>query len=144
MAELMLICVIADRPVALPTARVKSVIDMGAITPVPGAKPHVLGLSALRSQALTVIDCRLALGFPPHKDPANARAVVTVMDDHAYALLVDEASVVSMPTVEPTGLTGGFGDEWRDVAQGMIETEQGPSLLIDLEKMIEGPLEATA
>ena len=60
MKRLMLLCTIAGRKAAIPTQDVSSVIEIEAIAPVPGTPPHVAGLTALRSQALTVIGLRWA------------------------------------------------------------------------------------
>ena len=65
MADLLLIVRIADRRVALQAADVEAVVELEGITDVPGTAAHIAGLAALRSRVLTVIDCRLSLGFPP-------------------------------------------------------------------------------
>ena len=41
----------------------KSVIEIGTVTPIPRAPAWISGITALRSQALTVIDCRRAIGL---------------------------------------------------------------------------------
>ena len=63
MNDLLLMCLIAGRRAAIPAALVQSVIEIDQITPIPGAPDFILGLTAMRSQALTVIDCQIALGF---------------------------------------------------------------------------------
>lgn len=61
--DLLVIAQIAGRRCALSALDVKSVIEIGTITPIPRAPVWIAGITALRSQALTVIDCRRALGF---------------------------------------------------------------------------------
>ena len=68
MNELLLICLIAGRRAAISATRVLSVIEVEAITPIPRTPEFIVGVTALRSQALTVIDCRVALGFPPSEN----------------------------------------------------------------------------
>ncbi|HBQ54425.1 MAG TPA: chemotaxis protein CheW, partial [Erythrobacter sp.] len=63
MNDLLLMCMVAGRRAAIPAIRVQSVIEIEDITPIPGAPAFIRGLTALRSQALTVIDCSVALGF---------------------------------------------------------------------------------
>ena len=63
MSELLLMCIIGGHRAAIPAIRVQSVIEIEEITPIPGVPSFILGLTALRSQALTVIDCSAALGF---------------------------------------------------------------------------------
>ena len=144
MTQLLLMCLIAGRRAAIPTARVLSVIEIEAVTPIPATPEFIIGLTALRSQALTVIDCRVSLGFPASERIIGNRAAVIEHEGHRYALLVDEAFDVTEALSEPVPVPGGFGEGWRHAASGMIETESGPALLVDVEQMILGPRQAAA
>lgn len=144
MNQLLLMCLIAGRRAAIPTNRVLSVIEIEAVTPIPATPEFIVGLTALRSQALTVIDCRVSLGFPASERVVGNRAAVIEQDGHRYALLVDEAFDVAEALSEPVPVPGGFGEGWRHAATGMIETEGGPALLVDVEQLILGPREAVA
>lgn len=144
MTQLLLMCLIAGRRAAIPTARVLSVIEIEAITPIPLTPEFIVGLTALRSQALTVIDCRVSLGFGSSEQIIGGRAAVIEHDGHRYALLVDEAFDVAEALSEPVPMAGGFGDGWRRAAAGMIETNSGPALLVDVEQLILGPCQAAA
>ena len=129
---LLVIAQIAGRRCALSALDVKSVIELGAVTPIPRTPGYIAGITALRSQALTVIDCRLALGLTRHDWPTDDRAAVVADGGYAYALLVDGIEDI-------TTAVGGFGPEWSRVATGMIETMIGPALLIDLPALLAGP-----
>ena len=143
MNELLLMCLIAGRRAAIPAIRVQSVIEIDDITPIPGVPSFIRGLTALRSQALTVIDCRLALGFDSAGDPMGNRAAVVDHEGHSYALVVDEAFDVVDALGEPESVPGGYGKAWEAAAIGMVETPSGPTLLIALETLIAGcPAEA--
>ena len=144
MTQLLLMCLIAGRRAAIPTDRVLSVIEIEAVTPIPATPDFIVGLTALRSQALTVIDCRVSLGFPPSERVIGSRAAVIEHEGHRYALLVDEAFDVTQSQSDPVPVPGGFGDGWRDAARGMIETESGPALLVDVEQLVLGPRHAAA
>ena len=139
MSELLVIIQIAARRWALSAHDVKSVIELGSITPVPRAPEFITGITALRSQTLTVIDCRRALGLPSEDWPTDHRAVAVADGGHAYALLVDSIEDITTATGLPGQVPGGFGPEWSRVAIGMIETMTGPALLIDLAALIAGP-----
>lgn len=136
MNELLLMCLIAGRRAAIPAVRVLSVIEIESVTPVPRAPEFIVGLTALRSQALTVIDCRISLGFSHSESVVGSRAAVIEHEGHRYALLVDEAFDVAEAQSEPVQLPGGFGEGWRRAAKGMVETEGGPALLVDVEQLI--------
>ena len=144
MNQLLLMCTIAGRRAALPASDVQSVIEVDDITPIPGTPDFILGLTALRSQALTVIDCSLALGLDATCAAPDRRAAVVEVDGHLYALLVDDAHDVGEPTSEPVQVPGGFGEGWQRAACGMVETASGPTLLIDTPQLICGPIRNAA
>lgn len=139
MSELVLMSQIAGRRCAMAANDVKSVIELGHIAPVPRAPGFIAGITALRSQALTVIDCRLALGLASEPWPRDSRAAVVAIEGHAYALMVDAIEDIATAMSEPGQIPGGFGPGWSRAAYGMIETGIGPALLLDLPALIAGP-----
>lgn len=137
--HLLVIAQIAGRRCALSANDVKSVIELGTVTPVPRTADFIAGITALRSQALTVIDCRLALGLPFGPWPTDQRAAVVTVGGYPYALMVDAIEDITTANGEPGQVPGGFGAEWSRIATGMIETMIGPALLIDLAALLAGP-----
>lgn len=141
MNDLMVMSQIAGRRCALPAHDVQSVIELGTVTPVPQAPDFISGITALRSQALTVIDCRRALGFAAIEWDTDERAAVVSVNGHSYALIIDAIEDITTCLGDAEQVTGGFGPQWSRVAKGMIETSSGPALLIDLAAIIAGPPE---
>lgn len=139
MKDLLVMAQIAGRRCAFHAHDVQSVIEIGLVTPVPRTPDFIAGITALRSQALTVIDCRRALGFDPTQWSKDHRAVVVSIGGHSYALMIDSIEDISTGVAEPGQIPGGFGPEWSRCSSGMIETRAGPALLIDLEALIAGP-----
>jgi len=139
MAELLLVVTIGGERVALPAAAVESVVELDALIPVPRAPAHVAGLSALRSRVLTVIDCMrsLELGATDCSDGIYEAAVVE-LDGHHYALIVDLVEDVVEAMSEPVTLRAAMGEGWERVSKGMVETEQGPLLLVDIGAIVSG------
>jgi len=140
MNELLLIVCIAGQRVALPAAAVESVVELDTLIPVPRAAPHVAGLSALRSRVLTVIDCMrsLELGAVDRTDSIREAAVVE-LDGHHYALIVDVVEDVVEALGDPSPVRAAMGQGWERVSKGMVETETGPLLLVDVAALIAGP-----
>ena len=136
---LLVVIQLAGRRCALWALDVKSVIEIGAVTPIPRAPAWITGITALRSQALTVIDCRTAIGVSHADWPTDHRAVVVAEGGHSYALRVDGIEDVTTAVTEAGQVPGGFGPEWSRIATGMIETMAGPALLIDLPALLAGP-----
>ncbi|TMM47345.1 chemotaxis protein CheW [Qipengyuania marisflavi] len=144
MNELLLMCLIAGRRAAIPAVRVQSVIEIDEITPIPATPDFICGLTALRSQALTVLDCSLALGLQSAGRGKGERAAVVEVDGHLYALLVEAAYDVGEARSEPIAVPGGFGPEWQRASTGMVETDGGPALLIDIAALVAGPVAIAA
>lgn len=140
MSDLVILVDIAGRKCALDADDVASVIEIDRTTPVPRAPGHIVGLTALRSQALTVIDCRLAIDNADQPPAACERSPVVKVDGHSYALLVDAVHDVATARTEPIVIEGGFGENWNDAAQGMVETDLGPALLINIASLVRGPV----
>jgi purine-binding chemotaxis protein CheW len=138
MSELLVIAIIAGRRCAIRAVDVHSVIETGDISPIPRTPEHIIGLTALRSQALTVVDCRLSLGLPLEGLPTDERAAVVKVGGHSYALQVDAIEDVEQATSEPAQVPGGFGTEWTRAGEGMVETSGGPALLIRIDQIVAG------
>ena len=126
---------------ALPAAEVESVVELESLISVPRAPAHLAGLSALRSRVLTVIDCQrsLELGTTDLNDGQLHEAAVVEVDGHHYALTVDAVEDVVEALSEPAPIRAAMGAGWERVSKGMVETEEGPLLLVDIASVIAGP-----
>jgi purine-binding chemotaxis protein CheW len=143
-AELLLIVRLAGERVALPAADVESVVEIEALTPVPGAAGHVAGLAALRSRVLTVIDCLASLD-PSRRLPADAReAVMAVVDGHPYALMVEAVEDVVEASGERRPAAASLAAGWRRIGLATIEAEGDLLLMADVEALIAGPAREAA
>jgi purine-binding chemotaxis protein CheW len=133
---------IAGRRCALLAPDVQSVVEVGTITPIPRVPDYICGLTAMRSQALTVLDCRKAIGFDPSEFATDHRAIVASHDGDSYALRVDAIEDICSASSEPGGaqgdVPGGFGERWALVSNGMVETRVGPALMLNLSSLIAG------
>ena len=137
MAHLYLIAQIAGRTVAIDADQVESVVDIGEVTAIPRAAEHVRGLAALRSRVVTVVDTQSALGLDPSGAEAR-RAVITLIEGHHYALLVDALDDVAPFDLLP--LAGGvaLNSAWRAAGRGIVERDGEPILAIDLASLVPG------
>ena len=142
MNELLLIVAIAGNRVAFPAVQVESVVELDTLIPVPRAPAHLAGLSALRSRVLTVIDCRLSLELDAKPRPDGElllEAAVVELDGHFYALIVDTVEDVIEALSNPVAVRGAMEPGWQRVAIGMVETEEGPMLMVDVAALVAGP-----
>jgi purine-binding chemotaxis protein CheW len=66
-------------------------------------------------------------------------AAVTEVDGHHYALIVDGVEDVLEALSDPTPVRAAMGEGWERVATGMVETEEGALLLVDVAALVTGP-----
>jgi purine-binding chemotaxis protein CheW len=134
MSHLYLIAQVAGRAVAIDSEQVESVVDIGEVTAVPRACAHVRGLAALRSRVVTVVDTQAALGM---EAAAQAkRAVITLVDGHHYAMLVDALDDVAPFELLPTAMGVALDSVWENAGRGIVERDGEPILAIDLASLV--------
>ena len=139
MNTLLLVVTIAGQRVALPAAAVESVVELDALIPVPRAAPHIAGLSALRSRVLTVIDCRRALDLGSSDlSRGLCEAAVVEIEGHHYALIVDSVEDVVEAASEAQPVRAAMGRGWEHVSTGLVDTEEGALLLVDVGALVDG------
>ncbi|MBB5708891.1 chemotaxis protein CheW [Sphingomonas xinjiangensis] len=136
MSNLYLIAHIAGRVVAIDSDQVESVVDIGEVTAVPRASRHVRGLAALRSRVVTVVDTQSALGHAERS--SGSRAVITQVEGHHYALLVDQLDDVAPFELRPLGGGVALDAAWRAAGRGIVERDGEPILAIDLAALVPG------
>lgn len=140
MTELLLVVRIEGRRVAMRATDVHSVIELESLAAVPRTPAHVAGLSALRSRVLTVIDSRSALDLPTACGGSSPlHAAVVEIEGHLYALQVDAVEDVVAARSACTPLRARLGAGWDRTALGMIESDSGPLLLLDVARIVSGP-----
>lgn len=126
---------VGGRSIAIPADLVDSVVDVTAIVPAPRAHPAVIGLAALRSRVVTVVDSWYLLGLG--KAPADAeRAILTVVDGHHHAIQVDALHDVLALDVEPIPAGMPLGARWAAVVTGAAEHDGEPLLIVDLAALV--------
>ncbi len=108
-------------------APVDSVIEITAVQPVPGASPGILGLAALRSRVLTVVDCAVALGLGRRGEGPRPRGrgalptVVLEIDAYLYGFVLDRIDDVVTADRPMTPVRAPLGGPWSAVSAGIIE-----------------------
>jgi len=136
MSHLYLIAQIAGRAVAIDSEQVESVVDIGEVTAVPCASSHVRGLAALRSRVVTVVDTQSALGLDGGS--TARRAVITHVEGHHYAMLVDALDDVAPFELLPLASGVALDAAWRGAGRGIVERDGEPILAIDLASLVPG------
>lgn len=131
MKGLFLIAQIAGRGVAIESTQVDSVVDIGEAIAVPRTTGAVRGLAALRSRVVTVIDPAIMLGMPPTV-ARRSRAVISLIDGHCYAFLVDALEDVALFVRHPLSTGIVVDGPWRRAGLGIVERDGEPLIILDL------------
>ena len=103
---------------AIPILRIREIIGITDITPVPRLAPHVRGVLNLRGKVIPVIDLRLRLRLPQVADHRRT-CIVIVQVQHADEALhigividrVQEVRDIPAEAIEPPGSIVGDVDQ---------------------------------
>lgn len=136
-AKLQLIAHVAGRGILFDATQVDSVVDLPEVVPTPGAPATVRGLAALRSRVATVIETRRVLGLGPgNEHEVGRRGVVTMIDDHLYAVAVDTLEDVSTLAISPPPAGMALEGGWSAV-RGIAEGDGETLMMLDLRRLVE-------
>ncbi|PYS96783.1 MAG: hypothetical protein DMF50_03305 [Acidobacteria bacterium] len=130
---------IAGRAFAVDLASIVEVIRYRPPTPVPGADPGVEGILPLRGRMVTVIDARRRLALPARETASPAQVIVVREDGELVGLVVDAVTGVAAAAGEAREpLPGALGVSRPEVYRGVLRRGAEYTLLLDLEKVLQG------
>jgi purine-binding chemotaxis protein CheW len=86
----LLVFVLDGAVYALPIERVREIVRLRSLTPMPHVPASVLGVLSLRGEIVQVVDARSRFGLPSAEPGRGARVIVMTSEDGGVAgLLVD-------------------------------------------------------
>jgi chemotaxis signal transduction protein len=98
-AQLLLVVCLAERTLALPAGAVERILRMAALTPLPDARPGIVGVLNVRGAILPAVDLRPRLGLPtPAFHPDQHLIVVAART--RYLLWIDRAERIEYAPAE--------------------------------------------
>jgi purine-binding chemotaxis protein CheW len=123
---------ISGAPYAVPVDRVREIVRMRPVTPIPRTPEEVRGVISLRGEMIELIDLSCRLGLGSIETSRKTRIIVVKTgDDDVVGLLVDSVREVLRITddaIQPaTGSdTGAVNDlcKYRDEFVSMIELDR--------------------
>ena len=125
----------------VPIERVREIVMVPEITPVPESGAFVRGIINLRGRILPVLDLARRLGVVPERREDGGRILVVEHDaNHALGLLVDEASeVLRLPAeiIGPPPQT--VGAAVPGSLRGVARLDDRLILLLDLDRVLSEP-----
>lgn len=130
------------RHFAVPVLAAREVVAGEAVTPVPQAPEHVLGVVNLRGNLLALINADSFLGLPVSEAPADYEALVVESEGVHLGLLVDRVGdvrpidlleVQPAPAMEPSST----------VYRGVWPSADADVLLLDVDQLVARAVAAT-
>ena len=126
---------ILDREYGINIAQVSQIIRSRKITPVPEAADFIEGVIVLRGKVLPVVNLRKKLGIASSAPDKKWRMIITRLESHSLAIIVDSATDVLH--VEKEDITP--PDEVLHNAKyliGLVNLDKRLILLVDMVKLL--------
>jgi len=121
--------------------KVKEIIGLMAITPVPRTPDFVKGVINLRGKVIPVVDLRLKFGMPGEESTERTCIIVVEIfscgNKIAMGIVVDSVSEVLNIKVAEIEDTPSFGSKLNtDYILGMAKAGQSVKILLDIDKVM--------
>lgn len=129
---------LSEEEYGIQIVRVREILGMVDITPVPRTPEHVLGVVNLRGKVIPVADLRLKFGFP-YKEPDERTCIIVVEVEQAGGLVqmgvvvdrVNEVVEVKAGSIEPPPSFGIAVD--TSFLFGMAKVGDKVGILLDID-----------
>jgi len=132
---------LADEEYGIGILKVREIIGMMPITPVPQTPAFVKGVVNLRGKVIPVVDLRLKFGMQTTGyTERTCIIVVEIMSDNGWIMMgivVDSVSEVIHIRNDDIEDTPTFGAKLNtDYILGMAKTSEGVKILLDIDRVL--------
>ena len=126
---------LAGSPYAIPVERVREIVKMREVTPMPRVPSSVLGVVALRGEIVQVVDLRMRLDLETAETTRRSRVIVLHGDDNKVTgVLVD--AVQEVLRVPEDQISASSSAEIGAVSELCARGEEFVSI-IDMDRALE-------
>ncbi|MBR1866644.1 MAG: chemotaxis protein CheV [Lachnospiraceae bacterium] len=129
---------IAGNHYGINVAKVREILPMTGITPIPNSHPCIEGIFMPRETIITVINLGKALGFPESADRKNNMLIVTNFNNLNIAFDVDQVLGIHRVSwediVKPDATVNAPG---AGIATGIIKKLESLIIVLDFERIVE-------
>ncbi len=126
---------LAGDPYAVPVERVREIVRMRPVTPIPRVPAALRGVISLRGEIVEVVDLRLQLGLAPTEPTRASRIIVLHGDDGRMSGLLVDAVTDVLRVTEEAIRSDGQGESGR-VGALCVRGDQFISIL-DFERVLD-------
>ncbi len=133
MSTQMVVFKLSNEEFAVEVSSVEAIIKLQAITKVPHAPAHVVGVTNLRGNIVPVIDLKKRLSLPATENSLDTRIIVALLQDSKVGMIVDAVSQVieiDDSQIEPTPQISTSIDS--TYIRGIVKVENLLVIMLDL------------
>lgn len=122
---------------AVDIMRIKEIIRLPKLSPLPRALPFVEGVINLRGSVIPVLDLRKRFSLPPAGNPENSRLLILSISGQPLGLVVDEVTeMISVPVRELKPPPRGVRVVGGEYLIGMALVQEVPVLLLNIDALL--------
>ncbi len=136
-AGMYLAFVLADEEYGLEILKVREIIQMCKITPVPRTPDYVKGVINLRGKVIPILDLRLKFNMPETEHTEQTCIIVVDVDGLETGVIVDQVSEVLDIPADDIDDTPAFGTDLdTEFILGIGKAQGKVSILLDIAKVV--------
>jgi len=127
---------LGNQKFALTVSKLKDVISLSKITPIPLAPKQIMGTINLRGRVVTIFDIEKILNF---HNPETKNMMISIIEheDHLYGFLVSKVlSVIELENDEINTTPGNVSQTWTSISKGICEREGDLIVIIDIDAFL--------
>jgi purine-binding chemotaxis protein CheW len=122
---------------AVDIALVKEIIQMQAITRVPGTPPSVEGVINLRGTVIPIVDLRKRFKLARLERDKDTRIVIVICKGQEVGVIVDSvAQVLRVPVDSIEGSANLFKEDQLNHIQAIVKLENQLVILLDIDQVL--------
>lgn len=116
--------------------KVREIVNVLPVTPVPNAHPNVEGIIRLREEVLPVVNLAKVLDVAESENPSNDKFIIAELNQIKIAFRVHDVSRIYRISWEQIEKPSELSSGQEAHAIGIIKLEDKMSILLDFEKIV--------
>lgn len=131
---------------AVELKRVREILRISHILPVPGTPEHVLGITNIRGSVVTVINGRNRTGLPDREQDDLSRMIILELDEEVIGMVVDKVyDVITIPASQINPNPKVNAHQGEKYIKGVYQANDKLVIIIDIDRFMSiGAVDAMA
>lgn len=136
--EIQVACLrMGDGLYAVDIMRIREIIRVPKLAPLPRALPFVEGVINLRGSVIPVVDLRKRFGIPASENVETARLLILSLSGQSIALMVDEVTeMITIPLRELKAPPRGVRIVGGEYMVGVCLVREVPVMLLNVDALL--------